>query len=167
GSLERRLHRRARRARKMAGAHERAGDSCGATLLGGPVDPAPLRAARARRAGAPRPHDSSRGIRVSDARRLTNALAALGLVLLAVGVAVFAFAGALVAAGIVYLVAATPGGVAVQTLLLAGVIVGIFFSAAITVIISIVDFNRLSGVIHWLLGNLSPLPRASLALFAG
>ena len=84
----------------------------------------------------------------------------------AVGVAVFAFAGALLAAAIVYVVAAAPGGIAVQTLLLAGVIVGIFFSAAITVIISIVDFNRLSGVIHWLLGNLSPMPGTSLALFA-
>jgi iron complex transport system permease protein len=66
----------------------------------------------------------------------------------------------------VYLVATAPGGLAVQTLLLAGVIVGIFFSAAITVIISLVDFNRLSGVIHWLLGNLAPIPAASLALFA-
>lgn len=84
----------------------------------------------------------------------------------ALGVAAFAFAGALLAAGIVYAVARAPGGLAVQTLLLAGVIVGIFFSAAITVIISLVDFNRLSGVIHWLLGNLAPIPRASLALFA-
>jgi iron complex transport system permease protein len=87
-------------------------------------------------------------------------------VVAALGVTVFAFAGALLAASIVYVVAAAPGGLAVQTLLLAGVIVGIFFSAAITVIISIVDFNRLSGVIHWLLGNLSPIPAASLALFA-
>jgi len=84
----------------------------------------------------------------------------------ALGVAVFAFGGALLAAAIVYLIAVAPGGLAVQTLLLAGVIVGIFFSAAITVIISIVDFNRLSGVIHWLLGNLAPIPAASLALFA-
>jgi len=84
----------------------------------------------------------------------------------ALGIAVFAFAGALLAAGVVYLVATAPGGLAVQTLLLAGVIVGIFFSAAITVIISVVDFNRLSGVIHWLLGNLSPIPISSLALFA-
>jgi len=84
----------------------------------------------------------------------------------ALGVAVFAFGGALLAAAIVYLIAVAPGGLAVQTLLLAGVIVGIFFSAAITVIISVVDFNRLSGVIHWLLGNLAPIPAASLALFA-
>jgi iron complex transport system permease protein len=84
----------------------------------------------------------------------------------ALGVAAFAFAGALLAAAIVYLVATAPGGLGVQTLLLAGVIVGIFFSAAITVIISVVDFNRLSGVIHWLLGNLAPIPATSLALFA-
>jgi iron complex transport system permease protein len=84
----------------------------------------------------------------------------------ALGVAVFAFAGALLAATIVYVVATVPGGIAVQTLLLAGVIVGIFFSAAITVIISVVDFNRLTGVIHWLLGNLAPIPTSSLGLFA-
>jgi iron complex transport system permease protein len=78
----------------------------------------------------------------------------------------FAFVGALVAATVVYVVAAAPGGLAVQTLLLAGVIVGVFFSAAITVIISLVDFDRLSGVIHWLLGNLAPIPAASLGLFA-
>jgi iron complex transport system permease protein len=87
-------------------------------------------------------------------------------ILAALGVAVFAFGGALLAAAVVYLIAVAPGGLAVQTLLLAGVIVGIFFSAAITVIISVVDFDRLSGVIHWLLGNLAPIPAASLALFA-
>ena len=53
-----------------------------------------------------------------------------------------------------------------EVLLLAGVIVGIFFTSAITVLISIVDFNRLGGVVHWLLGNLAPIPPASLALFA-
>jgi iron complex transport system permease protein len=91
----------------------------------------------------------------------------LGLsVLQALGVAVFAFAGALLAAAGVYLIAAVPGGLSIQTLLLAGVIVGIFFTSAITVLISIVDFNRLGGVVHWLLGNLAPIPPASLALFA-
>lgn len=84
----------------------------------------------------------------------------------ALGVAVFAFAGALLAAGSVYLIAVVPGGLSIQTLLLAGVIVGIFFTSAITVLISIVDFNRLGGVVHWLLGNLAPIPPASLALFA-
>lgn len=91
----------------------------------------------------------------------------LGLVPLeALGVTAFAFAGALVAAAAVYLIARVPGGLAIQTLLLAGVIVGIFFGAAITVVISIVDIDRLGGVVHWLLGNLVPLPPASLALFA-
>jgi iron complex transport system permease protein len=81
-------------------------------------------------------------------------------------VAACAFAGALLAAGTVYAVAVSPGGLAIQTLLLAGVIVGIFFSSAITVVISIVDFNRLGGVIHWLLGNLAPVPPGSLLVFA-
>lgn len=84
----------------------------------------------------------------------------------AVAVAAFAFGGALLAAVSVYVIAASPGGLAIQTLLLAGVIVGIFFSAAITVVISIVDFNRLGGVIHWLLGNLAPVPAGSLTVFA-
>lgn len=81
-------------------------------------------------------------------------------------VAGFAFAGALLAAATVYAIAVSPGGLAIQTLLLAGVIVGIFFSSAITVVISIIDFNRLGGVIHWLLGNLTPVPPGSLAVFA-
>jgi len=73
---------------------------------------------------------------------------------------------ALLAAGAVYLIARVPGGLSVPTLLLAGVIVGIFFTSAITVLISVVDFNRLGGVVHWLLGNLAPIPPGSLALFA-
>jgi len=82
------------------------------------------------------------------------------------GVATFAFAGALLAAAAVYMIAAVPGGLSIQTLLLAGVIVGIFFTSAITVLISIMDYNRLGGVIYWLLGNLAPIPATSLALFA-
>jgi len=84
----------------------------------------------------------------------------------ALGVAGFAFAGALLAAASVYLIAVAPGGLSIQTLLLAGVIVGIFFTSAITVLISLVDFDRLGGVVHWLLGNLAPIPAGSLALFA-
>ena len=84
----------------------------------------------------------------------------------ALGLTAFAFAGALVAAGAVYLIAAAPRGLAIQTLLLSGVIVGIFFSSAITVMISLVDFNRLGGVIHWLLGNLAPMPLGALAIFS-
>jgi iron complex transport system permease protein len=95
-------------------------------------------------------------------------LAGLGSSLVgAVGLSAFAFAGALVAAGGVYAIAATNGRLPVQTLLLTGVIVGLFFSSAITVVISVVDFDRLGGVIHWLLGNLSPVSGGSLAVFAG
>jgi iron complex transport system permease protein len=71
-----------------------------------------------------------------------------------------------VAGGAVYLIAAGAGGLSVHTLLLAGVIVGIFFSSAIAVLISLVDTNRLGGIIHWLLGNVSPVPPAALAVFA-
>ncbi len=84
----------------------------------------------------------------------------------AVGLTAFAFAGAVLAAGGVYLIAAAGRGLQIQTLLLGGVIVGIFFASAITVVISLLDFNRLGGVIHWLLGNLAPVPPGALALFA-
>jgi len=86
--------------------------------------------------------------------------------LASLGLAAFAFAGALLAAGAVYLIAATGTALSIQTLLLSGVIVGIFFSSAITVVISLVDVNRLGGVIHWLLGNLAPIPPAALLVFA-
>ena len=83
----------------------------------------------------------------------------------AFGLTAFAFAGSAVAGGIVYVIAAGAGGLAVQTLLLAGVIVGVFFSSAIAVLISIVDTNRLGAVIQWLLGNVTPIPPAALAVF--
>jgi iron complex transport system permease protein len=91
----------------------------------------------------------------------------LGLTLVqAVGLAALAFAGAFVAGGAVYLIASTTAGMSVHTLLLAGVIVGIFFGSAITVLISVVDADRLGGVIHWLLGNVNPLPPGPLVVFA-
>ncbi|OGK78416.1 MAG: hypothetical protein A2X52_19880 [Candidatus Rokubacteria bacterium GWC2_70_16] len=92
----------------------------------------------------------------------------LGLTVLeAVGLTAFAFAGAFIAGGAVYLIASTAAGLPVHTLLLAGVIVGIFFSSAITVLISLVDTNRLGGVIHWLLGNVAPIPAGPMLVFAG
>jgi iron complex transport system permease protein len=78
----------------------------------------------------------------------------------------FGFAGALLAGVAVYLIASVQGGLPVQTLLLAGVIVGIFFASAITVLASLVDINRLGGIVHWLLGNVSAIPPASLGAFA-
>lgn len=84
----------------------------------------------------------------------------------AVGLAACAFAGAVVAGVAVYLIASRAGGLPVHTLLLAGVIISLFFSSAITVLISLIDFDRLGGVVHWLLGNLGPIPPGSLAVFA-
>jgi iron complex transport system permease protein len=83
------------------------------------------------------------------------------------GLASFGFAGAFVAGGIVYLIAQGTAGMPVHALLLAGVVVGIFFGSAITVLISVVDVNRLGGVIHWLLGNIAPASAGTLAVFAG
>jgi iron complex transport system permease protein len=87
-------------------------------------------------------------------------------VLGAFGLTAFAFTGALVAGIAVFAIASRAGGLPVHTLVLAGVIVGIFFSSAITVLVSVVDFDRLGGVIYWLLGNLAPIPAPALAVFA-
>lgn len=78
----------------------------------------------------------------------------------------FAFGGALLAGVAVYLIASVQGGLPVQTLLLSGVIVGLFFASAITVLTSLVDIDRLGGIVHWLLGNVGAVPPASLAAFA-
>ncbi len=98
---------------------------------------------------------------------VTGQLFGLGSSMLdSLGLTVFAFAGAFVAGGAVYLIAARAGGLPVHSLLLAGVIVGIFFSSAITVLISLVDTNRLGGIIQWLLGNVVPVAPGALAVFA-
>jgi iron complex transport system permease protein len=80
-----------------------------------------------------------------------------GSLLAVLGLSGLAFAGALLAAVAVYLIASTGGRLPIQTLLLAGVITGLFFSAAITLLISLVDFGRLGGILHWLMGSLGPL----------
>jgi iron complex transport system permease protein len=93
-------------------------------------------------------------------------LAGLGASMVAVlGLATFAFAGALGAAVLVYAIAVRDGQLPLETLLLAGVIVGLFFSAAITVVISLVELDRLAGVIHWMLGNVTALSSPALAVF--
>lgn len=84
----------------------------------------------------------------------------------ALGRTAVAFAGALLAGTAVYAIAARAGGLPVHTLILAGVIVGVFFSSAIAVLVSIVEFDRLGGVIHWLLGNLGPIAPGALGMFA-
>ncbi len=89
-----------------------------------------------------------------------------GSLLAALGLAAASFVGALVAATAVYLIASVGGRLPVQTLLLAGVIVGLFFSAAITLIISLVDFARLGGILHWLMGSLGALGYRPVAVMA-
>jgi iron complex transport system permease protein len=61
------------------------------------------------------------------------------------------------AAGAVYLIASVGGRLPIQTLLLAGVITGLFCSAAITLIVSLAEWSRLGGILHWLMGSLGPL----------
>jgi iron complex transport system permease protein len=80
-----------------------------------------------------------------------------GTALAALGLSALAFAGALGAAVAVYAIASVGGRLPIQSLLLAGVIIGLFFSAAITLLLSLVDFARLGGILHWLMGSLSPL----------
>jgi iron complex transport system permease protein len=89
-----------------------------------------------------------------------------GIVADAVLLTVFGLGGALLAGVAVYLIAAIGGGLPVHTLLLAGVIVGIFFASATTVLTSLLDINRLGGIVHWLLGNISPIAPAPLGVFA-
>jgi iron complex transport system permease protein len=86
--------------------------------------------------------------------------------LAAVGLAGIAFAGALVAATVVYLIASVGGRLPVETLLLAGVITGLFFSAVITLLISLIDFARLGGILHWLMGSLGTLGYRPVAVMA-
>jgi iron complex transport system permease protein len=80
-----------------------------------------------------------------------------GSLLAAAGLSAVAFAGALLAATTVYLIASVGGRLPIQTLLLAGVITGLFFSAAITLTISLLDVTRLAGILHWLMGSLGVL----------
>jgi len=83
-----------------------------------------------------------------------------------VGLTGFAFLGAVLAAASVYLIARIGALLPIQTLLLAGVIVGLFFSSAITLMISLVDFMRLGAILHWLMGNLGPVSYTSLEFLA-
>jgi len=89
-----------------------------------------------------------------------------GSFLAALGLSGVAFAGALLAASAVYLIASVGGRLPIQTLLLAGVITGLFFSAAITLVISLVDVARLGGILHWLMGSLGVLGYRSVGVVA-
>lgn len=83
------------------------------------------------------------------------------------GFPLFAFLGALISASAVYLIASSDGRLPIQTLLLAGVIVGLFFSSSITLFISFASPSDLPGILHWLLGSLGPIDYGPLVLLLG
>ncbi len=78
-----------------------------------------------------------------------------------------AFAGALAAAVSVYAIARVEGRLPVATLLLSGVIVGLFFSACVMLMTALLASSELQGVVFWLMGNLGPTDGATLAVLAG
>jgi iron complex transport system permease protein len=82
------------------------------------------------------------------------------------GLSAAAFGGALVAAVCVYVIAASGGRLPIHTLLLAGVITGLFFSAVITLVVSLVDFAQLGGILHWLMGSLGTVGYRTVAVIA-
>jgi len=83
-----------------------------------------------------------------------------------IGLTGFAFLGALLAASLVYAIARIGALLPIQTLLLAGVIVGLFFSSAITLMISLVDFMRLGAILQWLMGSFTTASYRALGLLA-
>jgi iron complex transport system permease protein len=79
----------------------------------------------------------------------------------------FAFAGALVAALSVYAIARVEGRLPITTLLLSGVIVGLFFNACVMLMTALLASSELQGVVVWLMGNLGPADGKTLAVLAG
>ena len=78
----------------------------------------------------------------------------------------FAFAGALLAASMVYAIAQVDGRLPMTTLLLSGVIIGLFFTACVMLATVLLGAAELQGVIFWLMGNLSPASPGSLGVLA-
>ena len=78
----------------------------------------------------------------------------------------FAFAGALLAAALVYAIARVDGRLPMTTLLLSGVIVGLFFTSCVMLATVLLAAADLQGVIFWLMGNLGPASTGSLGVLA-
>jgi iron complex transport system permease protein len=84
------------------------------------------------------------------------------------GVNAMAFAGALVAVGAGYVVARGAGILSVHALLLAGVMVGAFFTSLILLLMAVAPVRDQHAVFLWLLGDLgSPDLTPAKVLFAG
>jgi len=81
-------------------------------------------------------------------------------------VTLFAFAGALLAAVSVYAIAQVDGRLPITTLLLSGVITGLFFTSCVMLITALLAANELQGVVFWLMGNLAPTGGRTLAVLA-
>jgi iron complex transport system permease protein len=89
------------------------------------------------------------------------------------GIPLLAFCGALATVFLVFIVAGgTRGHLLDNSLLLSGVVVNAFFSAAILFFLSIVDSLELHSITFWLMGDLSrtsfkEISLAAICLFAG
>lgn len=96
------------------------------------------------------------------------AVAVLALGLVAVGSWVLpaaAFGGALVAILVVFRVASAAGGrLDVRVLLLAGVVVGAFFSACIALILSVSEAGTVRTAVLWMMGSLAGADWRAVAL---
>jgi iron complex transport system permease protein len=79
----------------------------------------------------------------------------------------FAFGGAVLAALSVYAIARVDGRLPITTLLLAGVIVGLFFNACVMLMTALLASAELQGVVFWLMGNLSSVPAGTLLILVG
>ncbi len=78
----------------------------------------------------------------------------------------FAFVGALLAALLVYAIARVDGRLPMATLLLSGVIVGLFFTSCVMLATVLLAAAELQGVVLWLMGNLGPASTGSLGVLA-
>lgn len=78
----------------------------------------------------------------------------------------FGFAGALLAALVVYRLASVESRLPVETLLLAGVAVSLFFASAIMLVTSLVSAVELQGISFHLMGNLAPRGLAAVGAVA-
>ena len=79
-------------------------------------------------------------------------------------ITLFAFAGALLAAVSVYAIAQVDGRLPISTLLLSGVIIGLFFTSCVMLFTTLLASAELQGVVLWLMGNLAPTGGRTLAV---
>jgi ABC-type Fe3+-siderophore transport system permease subunit len=79
-------------------------------------------------------------------------------------VTLFAFGGAVLAAVVVYAVARLDGRLPITTLLLSGVIIGLFFTSCVMLVTALLASNELQAVVFWLMGNLAPVGVSTLGI---